>query len=317
MNYITPLRKELEAKFAEKKLSPSSIKLYVRNLEKLNDDQPLKTLTFLKDPAVIATKLEHYKENTKRGYLISIVSTLALDKSNKAKQALYDSYYKMMMDKNKALKAAESENKMSDAQASNWLKWTDVEEKWNALEQRVNTFIKQKEINESQYNTLLAWVVLSLYTLLPPRRNEYQMVQVVKSAAGLPTDTNYLDVDKSQFILHKFKTAKKEGVATIAIPEKLLEVIRIYFKYHPLIQGKKITKATHIPFLVYYDGKEMNQTNSVTRILNKIFGKKVSSSMLRHVYLSSKYGNTLEEMKQDSDAMGHSLATQKDYIKTE
>jgi hypothetical protein len=37
--------------------------------------------------------------------------------------------------------------------------------------------------------------------------------------------------------------------------------------------------------------------------------------MLRHIFLSSKYGNTLEEMKEDSSAMGHSVSQQKDYIK--
>ena len=39
--------------------------------------------------------------------------------------------------------------------------------------------------------------------------------------------------------------------------------------------------------------------------------------MLRHIYLSSKYGDTLEEMKQDTNAMGHSLNQQRDYIKNE
>ena len=317
MNYITPLRKELESKFATKGVSANSIKLYIRNLEKLNGDQPLKTLVFLKDPEEIVQKLAHYKDNTKRGYLISIVSTLSLDKTSKAKQALYDAYFKLMMDKNKELKAIESENKTTDTQSANWIKWEEVEDIKKKLEDKVNLFIKQKEINENQYNTLLSLVVLSLYTDIPPRRNEYQMVQVVKSAESLPTDTNYLDMDKSKFVLHKFKTAKKEGVAMIDIPDNLMNVIRAYFKFHPMLQGKKISKATHVPFLVYYDGTPMNQTNSVTRILNRIFGKKVSSSMLRHVYLSSKYGNTLSEMKADSAAMGHSLAQQKDYIKTE
>ena len=51
------------------------------------------------------------------------------------------------------------------------------------------------------------------------------------------------------------------------------------------------------------------------RILNKVFGRKVSSSMLRHSYLSSKYAKINEEQKEDADAMGHSTGMQKDYIK--
>jgi hypothetical protein len=37
--------------------------------------------------------------------------------------------------------------------------------------------------------------------------------------------------------------------------------------------------------------------------------------MLRHVYLSSKYGDTMKEMEEVADEMGHSTAVQKEYIK--
>jgi hypothetical protein len=66
---------------------------------------------------------------------------------------------------------------------------------------------------------------------------------------------------------------------------------------------------------VYYDGKPLSQVNAITRILNKTFGKKVGSSMLRHIYLSSKYGKVVDEMKEDANAMSHSVDMQKDYIK--
>jgi len=37
--------------------------------------------------------------------------------------------------------------------------------------------------------------------------------------------------------------------------------------------------------------------------------------MLRHIFLSNKYGDIIEEQKKDADAMGHSVEQQKDYIK--
>jgi hypothetical protein len=48
-----------------------------------------------------------------------------------------------------------------------------------------------------------------------------------------------------------------------------------------------------------------------------VFGKKVGSSMIRHIFLTDKYKDTLEEMKKDSEAMGHSVAQQKDYVRTD
>jgi len=95
-----------------------------------------------------------------------------------------------------------------------------------------------------------------------------------------------------------------------------MSVINKYFKFHPLLKGKKINTKTNIDFLVNYDGSPLPSPNGITRILNKIFGKRISSSMLRHIYLSSLYGDTLEKMKETADKMGHSIETQKEYIKT-
>jgi len=299
----------------EKKLAESSVKLYLRNLEKLNDDAPLKNLNFLKEIDKITGKLTKYKENTKRGYLISITSVLSLDKSSKPKQKLYDDYFKLMMEKNKELKAVESSNEKTDTQEKNWITQDEVKTHWNALKEKVDTF-KSKELTETQYNILLQFVVLSLYVLLPPRRNEYQHTQIVKSASETsPTDTNYLDLDHNRFLFNKYKTSKKEGQTSIEIPEELKAVLNTYIKFHPLIKGKITKKFQAVPFLVYYDGKPLDQVNSITRVLNKVFGKKVGSSMLRHIYLTAKYGDTLEEMKEDSKEMGHSVSQQKDYIK--
>jgi hypothetical protein len=315
MEYETSFKNQLSNGFTEKKLAPTSIKMYLRNLEKLNDDMPLKNLNFLKEIPTIEQKLSKYKENTKRGYLISIVSALSLDKSNKQKQKLYDDYYRLMMDKNKELKTVEASGEKTDTQEKNWITWEEVSSKMKELEDKVKSFAGNKEINEHQYNVLLQEVILALYYYKAPRRNEYQKMNIVKTDSGLPIDTNYLDFDKKMFIFNSYKTAKKEGQLKEEIPAELQSVITTYLKFHPLLKGKKIIKGTNVPFLVYYDGKPLSQVNAITRILNKTFGKKVGSSMLRHIYLSSKYGKVVDEMKEDANAMSHSVDMQKDYIK--
>lgn len=316
MDYETAFKKQLADGFTAKKLAQTSIKMYLRNLEKLNDDMPLKNLNFLKDIPAITQQLEKYKENTKRGYLISIVSALGLDKSNKVKQKLYDDYYKLMMDKNKELKSKEATNEKSDTQKENWLTWEEVSKTFSDLEAKVKSFSGNKEINEHQYNVLLQKLVLALYYFKAPRRNEYQNMMIVKSnSPSLPITTNYYVTDANQFVFNAYKTAKKEGQLVEDIPPELVAVIQTYLKFHPLLKGKKIVKGSAVPFLVYYDGKPFSQVNAITRILNKTFGKKIGSSMLRHIYLSSKYGDVLQDMKEDAGAMSHSVGMQKDYIK--
>ena len=61
-------------------------------------------------------------------------------------------------------------------------------------------------------------------------------------------------------------------------------------------------------------------TNGVTRTLQRISatyfdGKKIGSSLLRHMYLSEKYGQNVQDKEKDSYIMGHSLGMQNDYIK--
>ena len=99
------------------------------------------------------------------------------------------------------------------------------------------------------------------------------------------------------------------------IPDELFSIILHYFKHHPLL-GKKVTIRTNVPFLVYQNGEPLSQVNAITRILNKIFGKKVGSSLLRAIYLTSKYGDVKKEMKDDAKAMSHSVQTQQTtYVK--
>jgi len=318
MDYNTPFKRGIEDKMREKKLSESSIKLYLRNLEKLNDDLPLKNTAFLKDPEAILAKLSNYKENTKRGYLISICATLNLDKSTKPKQKLYDQYFKLMVDKNKELKEQEGKHELSETQKENWIDWKEVETKFTELKEKVDKFGTAKELNEHNYNTLLSYVILALYYYKQPRRNlDYQKMTVIKADdPALPTDTNYLAYDAKQFVFNTYKTSKKSGQQKEDIPEPLMAIINLYLKFHPLIKGKKPTKTSAVPFLVYYSGKPLDKVNSITRILNKVFGKSVGSSMLRHIWLTHKYGNTIQEQQKDAEAMGHSVAQQQDYVKT-
>ena len=139
---------------------------------------------------------------------------------------------------------------------------------------------------------------------------------VKKWEENMPTTTNYLDLAGNRFIFNKYKTAKKYGQQILPIPNDgpnpLLDVLTVYLKHHQAFKAAKGKSA--VPFLVAVDGKPFVAVNSITRILNKIFGKKVGSSMLRHIFLSDKYD--ISEMEADAAAMGHSVEEQKKYMKT-
>ena len=310
MDFKTELINKLKAK----NLSESSIKLYIRNLEKLNGGD-LKDFKFLSKPEKVVEVLKGYKDNTKRSILISIVSILGCCPDDKKITKLRKIYYDMMLKKNDEIKE-NTTDEPTEEQKANWISWADVKKRFDELETVVKTYKDLKTLNEPQWNDLLHYMILALYVFQQPRRNkDYQYMNVVyKHTDKLSKDINYLSFSDKKFIFNVYKTSKKYGQKVEDISEELFNVIEYYLKFHPKIKGY-IKKTVNTPFLVNYNGNPLSQVNSMTKIFNKIFNKKISSSALRHIFLSDKYSNVVKEMKKDSDAMGHSSAQQKEYIK--
>lgn len=314
-DYNTEFKNKIKERLKNNDVSDTSIKQYIRSLEILNDDEPLKNWNFLKDVENIKNKISDLKENTQRNRIIAICAVLNLYKNDvKPLKALYPKYYEILMELNQKLKKEENKNIKTEKQEKNWLEWQEVEKVFNDLKDKVNKFKNNKNITETQYNTLLAYVVLSLYVLLPPRRNkDYLLMLIVKGEVPDDYAYNYFNLENNKMIFNNFKVVKTEGQQEIEIPQELREIINLYLK----IRGVKINKKMQTPLLVDYKGEALKYDNSITYILNRIFKKKIGSSMLRHIYLSSKYGETLKEMKDDSKMMAHSVSMQKDYIKND
>jgi integrase len=140
------------------------------------------------------------------------------------------------------------------------------------------------------------------------------MFVVGKWNKDMDTNKNYLDMATKRFIFNKYKTQKKYGqqVVDLSDNEKMWTAITDYLKHTPLHKGK-ITKSTEFRFLCYEDGSPLTSVNAITRILNKCLGKKIGTSMLRHIFLSDKYD--IKDMNETAEAMGHSVNEALKYAK--
>ena len=285
-----------------RQLSQNSINLYKRNLLKLNDNKPIKSFNFLKNKEEIHSKIKDLKPTTQRSYIISICSVL---RDFPKYKKMYDEYFELLKDFNNELKVNTDK---SEKQEKNWISQEEV--------LSVHKKLKRK-IDKAVFNKLLHYTILSLYTLINPRRNkDYSLMKISSNTED--ENHNYLIIDKKnnmKFILNKYKTDKKYHSVNIDVPDDLKEVIQLYLKYHPLKAELK-KKEYDIPFLVDEQGKALKNSTEITKILNKIFGKKISSSMLRNIFLTDKYSNVIEELKKDTSAMGTSVGTaMNNYIK--
>jgi len=295
-----------------RQLSQNSINLYKRNLLKLNDNKPIKSFYFLKNKEEILNKIKELKPTTQRSYIISICSVLRdIPKYKK----MYDEYFELLKEFNNELKVNTGK---SEKQEKNWISQEEVLSVHKKLREDVMNLLKKKrKIDKAVFNKLLHYMILSLYTLINPRRNkDYSLMKISSNTDD--ENHNYLIIDKKntmKFILNKYKTDKKYHSVKIDVPDDLKEVIQLYLKYHPLKAELK-KKEYDIPFLVDEQGKALKKSTEITKILNKIFGKNISSSMLRNIFLTDKYGDVMEELKKDTKAMATSVdVAMNNYIK--
>jgi hypothetical protein len=321
-----------ETLFDGKTISESSKNLYLKNLVRLNGGQPIKNLNFLKDVEAVQTKLNELKPNTRRTYIIAIVSLLKSLIDQPKMKKLYDRYYPSLEAINKDLKTS---NEKTPKETDNWLSQDEIKSKFDELKTIFTELneSKSKKISEAQYNKLLDLVVLGLYVLQRPRRNmDYQdmlvttqKVKAPKKAAPAPAEpeskeesptktmSNVLNLADNKFEFNNYKTKGCYLQQTESLDFELRQIIDLYLKHHPLA---KEMKKESVSFIVSHDGKAFTNNNDFTRLLYKIFGKKIGVSMLRKIFLTDKYKETLDELKSDSQAMGTSTSTIQDhYIK--
>jgi hypothetical protein len=291
-----------------REITQTSKDIYSKNLIRLNDGEPIKNYNFLKKVDDIMAKIDHLKPNSKRTYLISIVSTL---KSKPELNKIYKIYYEKMMKMNKELK---ENNSKSETQKENWISQDDVQKIYNEYEEKYLPLLKLKKVNEKQWNDILDFIVLSLYVLQQPRRNkDYQLMKVLKSNKDLEEnykEYNYYLPSEKKFCFFNYKTGHTYHLQEIDVCDKLQDILLLYLKLHP----NKKTKNYFL--LVDYDGQPLEQVNDITRILNHIFKRKIGVSMLRNIYLTDKFQKPMEILKETASNMGTSSSTiSNNYIK--
>ena len=307
MKNITPfmiaLHKELKDK---REIADITASQYIRTLYSLNSELPFKNLAWLKNTASVELRLENYAESTQKTMLSTIVSTLSLNKTSSYKK-IFAYWYNRMMEKSNEARNVDSSVK-TPKQEKNWLSWDVILGHEKRLEDEVLSINKATPVD---WPTILAYMVLCLYTKFSPRRNQdYQFMKVVRTAKqATDKDFNYYVMDTNQFIFNKYKTADSHGEQVFDVPPELVHSIQLYLKFHPAKSVKPYQ------FLVLPDGSPLPSVNSITRILNRIFGRNVGTTMLRHIYLSHKYDVT--EMNEDSERMGHTSGMQREYMKAE
>ena len=302
-DFMVNLVQELALK---RQILEKTAKSYVRILFRLNGDKPYSNLSFLRHRDVVKQRIETYAQSSQKQALTAIVAVLSLVKDKPAYKKLHQAYYDELMG------SPPRPEGRSAKQEKVWKSWDWVLSHQKRLAEEVGKMSgvvaprDAGKLSVRDWSKALEYLVLSLYTLIPPRRNEYQIMKIaMQDKHATDTNFNYCVLGSKRLIFHKYKTASKYGVQKQDIPPELWAVIETYLSHYPVPYKKK-----SVFLLVHADGTPFTAVNSITRILHHVFGEDIGSSMLRHIYLTDKYGDEKGEMSEDAEKMGHSVAVQ-------
>ena len=293
----------------------SSIKMYVSNLMKLMKMYDKDNLDFLKKPEEIEDKLSELHYTTRRNYLNSIIVYLMAVKDKE--DPLIKEFSDIRDNHNKLYEEQNATGIISDKQKENFVDISEVNKMIAEMGEEIKDkkLKKKEDLSAKDKNLIQVYTLYNIYTRLPLRNDVAGMEVINKRAYNKLSkedkeEKNYLVINKNSMfmILNKYKTSSKYEELKIDIPKDLEKLLRQYIRISGM--GVLFKSST---------GKPLSR-NALSQLFlktsKKYMGKSISSTMLRKIYLSSKYADVKEELEKDNKIMGHSKEVALDtYVK--
>lgn len=272
------------------KLSEISIKTYQSVLSNLRKKMGMEEDKFMKvmetKPNEILRFLKDKKPQNRKTVLAVMVSVLG-------KGVGADAYRKQMLeDANEYNSVLRTQHK-TEKQQNNWLEWQEVLKIYDEFYKETYPLFRKRKLDTKDLNQLVALIILSCYVLLPPRRSRDYTEMKLKDYDK--EKDNYYEKGKFHFL--NYKTAKNYGEQIVKVPPKLRLLLKRWEEVNPT------------SWLIFDSKKGPMAVSRLTFILNKIFGKNISTSMLRHIFLSNQLKDTptLNQRDELAREMGHSV----------
>ena len=298
-------------------LKDNTIKQYLTNLKKLQSLFDTDNFNFLSKPKEVQEKISHLHYTSQRNHYNAIIVLLS-SLNEKDLQGIIEEYGKLRDELNDKYSEEQSNGTISDKQAPNFVDISEVNKMIETMGNEIKSLnLKKKKdaLSKKEKALLQNYLLFNIYTRIPLRNDVSGMEAITKRAYNKLSEENkkaknYLVLEKNNmfFVLNKYKTSKKYEELKIDIPADLKKLLRYYLKVNGMgilfksSTGKPLTRNALSQLLIKTSKKYMN--------------KSISTTMLRKIYLSSKYGDMKKELEKDNKIMGHSKEVALDtYVK--
>lgn len=294
-------------------MKPSTYKTYKSNLNramillKKKDDEFFNYIC--NEPEAV---LEIFKTNLSLSSQTAIIAVCLVMMSphrgkcpdeNKKAHNIYNTYIKTTYNNYRANAVVKNTKEIN-----NWLDGRTI--KANYLDKYASRFnpkmLKNGFYDDNVKIDALRYLILGLYTLLPPRRLDYADCYIInkkdytKLSRAELLSKNYLVVLKNPlFFSWTIQKSDTDDAVIVDVKKNkdLQKIFKIYFKIMGLNEGG---------LLLRHPLKDFTR-NALTKEFNKIFHPyKISASMLRKIYLTEKFGNVKQDIEKTAEQMNHS-----------
>jgi hypothetical protein len=208
-------------------------------------------------------------------------------------------YRELMLEDIKSYSNEAKKMEKTPAQEANWLEANELNEVMANAKNTATALYKKQKLSMNDLQNIQNYIILCLMSgvYIPPRRSldwtEFKIKNVDKA------EDNYLD--KNEFVFNRYKTARFYNEQRVSCPKELLSILKKWIKIN----------ADNTEYLLFDSNFEKLTSVKLNQRFEKIFGKKCSVNILRHVYLTSKFGDEIERSKKMNDVaedMGTSSA---------
>jgi len=212
-------------------------------------------------------------------------------------------YNKMMMEDINSHKAQEMKQEKNEKQTENWIEFDEVKTILANQEKVAKALFTKATHTNVELQQIQNYILLCLTSgvYIEPRRS---IDWIMKWKDYDDSKDNYVDMKNNKIVFQSYKTAKTYHKVEEQLPKKLKLILSKWFKINPT------------DYVIFDKYQKPITSNKITERLNNIFGKKISTSMLRHIYVTNKFGDVnLKEIQDTATAMGNSPLQLLQYVK--
>ena len=277
-------------------LSPVTKRVYLERWKILMNHKQEDVFTILTHPKKYLEwiKATYEQPATQKSYISAVLAMFRHNEGLKTQEKKsYDMWYAAFDEIHTMIDNRYKKNEPTQKQVDGYVKFEEIVAKRDTLEMGTDERL-----------------LLSFYTYIPPLRCDLNRVRIYHGKVAANAEKNYIVIQgkrEATLVLREFKTAQHMDPYENNLPKELVDEIQASLEKRP--RDFLFMDRSGQPY------KAASFTKWANRVLQKLFGRSLTISLIRHSYINSLDFNklTVEEKERIAKDMAHTVATQDRY----